>query len=294
MADQLTITCMHGGKGAYLVDQGRIGQRANGIPLGGPADRRTATRVKEILELSPASVLLEVTLSGGQWLISGKGQICLGGAEMNWKLNGRPAEAYTTIDLDGDYLLDGEHARRGCRAYLGIRGKWQVKKVLGSVSPGLPNLPVIKPGWSVQVKTLTEINYYSDLDPCQHCPALPYTFQVLPGPEWSWLTKDEQKKISTIAYTVGQDSNRQGLRFVPDTAFKKEDFATLKSKSLISSPVLPGTIQLTPSGPILLGCDAQTLGGFPRILLLKKTDDIDVAGQLKPGDAVYLNITSPT
>lgn len=286
MADQLTITCMQGGTGALLVDQGRPGKRAIGIALGGAADRRAAGRVQEILQLPKGSVLLEFTLTGGQWLISGTGQICLGGAEMNWKLNGRPAEAYTTIDLDGDYLLDGEFARSGCRAYLGVRGEWQVDKVLGSVGSGLPNLPAIGPDWSVNITTLSTIGYHSDLYPCQHCPKLPHTFKVRPGPEWNWLTEQEQQKILTTSYAVGQDSSRQGLRLVPDIAFTEKDFATLKSKSLISSPVLPGTIQLTPVGPILLGCDAQTVGGFPRVLLLVKADDLDVMGQLKPGDAL--------
>ncbi|OAV45719.1 hypothetical protein A3850_015000 [Lewinella sp. 4G2] len=37
---------------------------------------------------------------------------------------------------------------------------------------------------------------------------------------------------------------------------------------MLSSPVLPGTIQLTPTGLIVLGPDAQTVGGYPRILQL--------------------------
>lgn len=291
MADQLTITCIRPGAGAYLIDQGRLKHRAAGIPLGGAADPRAANRVREILALPPTAVLLEFTLSGGQWLISGKGQICLGGAEMNWKLNGRPAEAYTTIDLDGDYLLDGEYVRRGCRAYLGVRGKWQVKKVLDSVSPGLAGLPTIGPDWSVTIDTLPALDYFSDLHPCQHCPMLPPSFLVVPGPEWNWLSEADQQRILATDYTIGQDSNRQGLRLVPSIAFSATDFASMKSRSLISSPVLPGTIQLTPAGPILLGCDAQTLGGFPRILLLAKAEELGIAGQLKVGDSARLSLT---
>jgi allophanate hydrolase subunit 2 len=100
------------------------------------------------------------------------------------------------------------------------------------------------------------------------------------------LTEVDQQTILNTSYTIGQDSSRQGLRLVPDTAFNEKDFATLKSKTMISSPVLPGTIQLTPTGPILLGYDAQTLGGFPRILLLANEEDLDVAGQLKVGDSI--------
>lgn len=292
MADHLSITCISSGQSALLVDHGREGQRKQGIARGGAADRRAAGRVHEILQLPPQTPLLEFTFTGGQWLINGKGQICLGGADMNWKLNGRPTEAYTIIDLDGDYLLDGDFARRGCRAYLGIRGQWQLPLQLGSVSPGLPGQTVIKKGWSTNTITLPELDYYSDLDPYQHCPALPYSFKVIPGPEWHWLTPDEQQSLLANHYTIGRESNRQGVRLETNPATATLNFATLKFPSLISSPVLPATIQLTQSGPILLGCDAQTLGGFPRILLLAKDADLDVAGQLKPGDEVRIAIES--
>jgi len=43
------------------------------------------------------------------------------------------------------------------------------------------------------------------------------------------------------------------------------------SQSILSSPVLPGTVQWTPSGQlIILMRDAQTVGGYPRIFQLKE------------------------
>ena len=55
--------------------------------------------------------------------------------------------------------------------------------------------------------------------------------------------------------------------------------------SILSSGVLPGTVQLTPSGKMLvLMRDAQTTGGYPRILQL--TDSaINIMAQLKHGDS---------
>ena len=39
--------------------------------------------------------------------------------------------------------------------------------------------------------------------------------------------------------------------------------------AIITSPVLPGTVQLTPSGKlIILMRDCQTTGGYPRVLQL--------------------------
>lgn len=55
---------------------------------------------------------------------------------------------------------------------------------------------------------------------------------------------------------------------------------------MLSTPVLPGTVQLSPSGPLLLGPDAQTLGGYPRALLLARPEQLAQAYQLRPGQTL--------
>ncbi|MEL6276461.1 MAG: hypothetical protein AAFU03_15275, partial [Bacteroidota bacterium] len=152
-----------------------------------------------------------------------------------------------------------------------------------------PGIKTIAAGWSAEIVTWEEIDYSTDLDPYQHCPDIPMVVKVIPGPEWDWLSPNEQHALIGASYRIGQESNRQGLR-LEDTAADKSS-ATLQSQSiLISSPVLPGTVQLSPAGPILLLHDAQTLGGFPRILLLAEDHSIDAAGQLKVGDEVRLSL----
>lgn len=57
-----------------------------------------------------------------------------------------------------------------------------------------------------------------------------------------------------------------------------------------SSAVAPGIIQLPPSGlPILLMKDAQTIGGYPRILYVAEYH-LWRAGQLAPGDTVRFDL----
>ncbi|MDP6920244.1 MAG: hypothetical protein QGH43_13500, partial [Arenicellales bacterium] len=61
----------------------------------------------------------------------------------------------------------------------------------------------------------------------------------------------------------------------------------------ISSPMFPGTIQCPPNGqPIILGPDAQTLGGYPRIFQVAKIDR-SLIGQLRPGDRLRFEKISP-
>ena len=54
-----------------------------------------------------------------------------------------------------------------------------------------------------------------------------------------------------------------------------------------SSPVNVGTVQCPNNGlPIILGCDSQTLGGYPRVLQIAEID-FPLIGQLRPRDKVF-------
>ena len=55
---------------------------------------------------------------------------------------------------------------------------------------------------------------------------------------------------------------------------------------MISEPVCPGAVQVTPDGQcIVLGVDGQTIGGYPKIAQVIQAD-LDALGQLRPGQAI--------
>jgi len=61
---------------------------------------------------------------------------------------------------------------------------------------------------------------------------------------------------------------------------------TSEASNMPSAAVFPGTIQLPPSGePYLLGADAQTTGGYPRIAQVIRADR-HLIGQLGSGSRV--------
>ena len=68
-------------------------------------------------------------------------------------------------------------------------------------------------------------------------------------------------------YIISNESNRMGIR----TVGKKMQIDD--GGSMISKPIYPGMVQCPQNGlPIILGADAQTLGGYPRILQVIKAD----------------------
>ena len=55
-------------------------------------------------------------------------------------------------------------------------------------------------------------------------------------------------------------------------AYQLEETLDNSLEPIITSLVLPGTVQLTPSGKlIVLMRDCQTTGGYPRVLQLKES-----------------------
>lgn len=276
MARTLTIRCEKTGGGAYLVDDGRKEHGALGVPCGGPADPFSVQAARRLLQQAPNTPCLELTLTGGRWWLAGEGQICLTGADMGWRLDGHPINTYSAINLNGEALLSGGQARNGLRGYLSASGNWDLPRRLGSVGAGVPGILPVVPGWHVRITGKTVIS-----DPAATATAfLPVAAQgahklvVQPGPEWSLLRADQQRQLLGEAYRIGRDSNRQGIRLAP------AGILAMRLPPLISSPVLPGTIQLTPTGPVLLGPDAQTIGGYPRVLLVTDAKALAMAFQL--------------
>ena len=86
------------------------------------------------------------------------------------------------------------------------------------------------------------------------------SIRVLRGPEYESFTASAHEALWSDEWRVTPQSNRMGYRLA-GTALTRE-----AQSELLSHAVLPGTIQVPPSGqPIVLLADAQTTGGYPRI-----------------------------
>ena len=262
MARSLIITRNGAIAGCRLVDSGRRGYRCSGVPTGGAADAEAAAAGNRLLGLPAEHPCIEIPLRGGSWRLEGSGQLVLTGADFGWTLGGVPVATYTVLSWDGVGELRGGTSRAGCRGYLAVAGEWCVPRILGSIEPGLDPRCDLKPGIAVQIIT----------DKHQVLPQPPYAppgyprpgeiveLPVVAGPEWRQLGSYDRQELLRRIHYVDPRSSRQGVRLVTKEAL------VVSVPPLLSSPVLPGTVQWTPAGAIVLGPDAQTIGGYPRIL----------------------------
>ena len=106
--------------------------------------------------------------------------------------------------------------------------------------------------------------------------------RVIFGPRGDWF--DNPGDLTTGEWQVSAHSNRVGLRL--DRATDDGEPPALRRKlthELPSEGLALGAIQVPPSGqPVLFLADHPITGGYP-VIAVVVDDDIDIAGQLRPG-----------
>ena len=111
------------------------------------------------------------------------------------------------------------------------------------------------------------------------------TIEVTPGPEFN-LINNKDIQLLNEEYFIVSSNNRMGYFF--------ENLLSPNNFSIITSPVIPGTIQLTPSGKMIaLMKDGQVSGGYPRILQMNDLS-ISILSQKKQGDRIKFKIVELT
>jgi allophanate hydrolase subunit 2 len=106
---------------------------------------------------------------------------------------------------------------------------------------------------------------------------------VLKGPEFEMLSKTQKDALFSKPFIVSKNNNRM--------AYQLTETLSNNLDSIITSSVLPGTVQLTPSGKlIVLMRDCQTTGGYPRILQLKESS-INVLAQKFADSEISFNFS---
>jgi allophanate hydrolase subunit 2 len=106
---------------------------------------------------------------------------------------------------------------------------------------------------------------------------------VVLGPRDDWFTSTAIERLLSEPFTVNPASNRIGLRL------DGPPLERARTGELPSEGMVPGAIQVPPSGrPILLLADHPTTGGYPVIAVVAERD-LAVAAQLRPGQRLWVS-----
>jgi antagonist of KipI len=266
----MSLIVLDPGLESRIVDMGRPRTRSLGVPIGGAADRRSLALGNALVGNPPDAPALEMTLKGPRLRAKADVGCVLFGAPFEARFGFQAIAAGRTFTLPKDEELQIGGTNVGARAYLCVRGGFDAPVVLASRSA----LDPIKKN-DVLPCAASEIAPRYSLDVACDIPDAPI-IAVTPGLQASWFDDSE---FYAQSFSIRAASNRMGLRLQGKSL-------TLPQREMMSEPVCPGAVQVTPDGQcIVLGVDGQTIGGYPKIAQVIQAD-LDTLGQLRPGQLI--------
>jgi 5-oxoprolinase (ATP-hydrolysing) subunit C len=282
----MTLRVLDPGLCTLVVDLGRPHGRSLGVPVGGAADRTSLALGNALVGNPPDAAALELSLLGPT-LEAGCELACVvHGAPFRIVNDLHKLEAGKTFTLRPGELLQIRETPEGARGYLCVRGGLQMPLVLGSRS----GLRPLRAGEELACSpAATRARFFRHRFSWeQEREKLPgwgpaRVLRILPGAQSDWFPPEAL--VAPSRFRVSSASNRMGLRLqgpplpVPD-------------RELLSEPVCPGAVQVTHDGQcIILGVDGQTIGGYPKVAQVISAD-LDLVGQLRPGEEVLFSPVS--
>jgi len=265
-----------------IQDLGRFGYRDIGVPISGAMDTDSVKKANLLLENDPNAAVLEITMTGPTLQFDEPTAVCLSGANISATLNNIPVENYQVVQVSSRDILSYGKLEAGLRGYLAVKGGFQTEKVLQSRSQYFPvtskkrikdgdGIPYEKAAYSPMISEVKIENHF-----------LAKELEVFKGPEFDILSDTQLADIFSKPFTVSKENNRM--------AYQLKEVIPGHEVSMLTSGTLPGTVQFTPSGRlIILMKDGQTTGGYPRVLQLSE-QAMDILAQKKMGDKLSFRL----
>lgn len=268
-----------------IQDLGRFGYQQYGVPYSGVMDMLSASFANSILGNALNSAVLEITMTGPALEFFSETVICISGANISPQLNNINIKHNKAIKVNAGDVLSFGKLNNGFRCYLAVLGGFKAENVMKSLSMYkniTSNVTISKNDeLLIDIKVSNLKNSFVSIKAnTKHFKT--HEIDVFKGPEFGLLSKEQQDLLISKTFTISKENNRM--------AYQLNDLLPNDLKSIITSSVLPGTVQLTPSGKlIILMRDCQTTGGYPRVLQLKESA-INVLSQKFTGNTISFRL----
>lgn len=279
------ITVLNPGIYSTIQDFGRPGFANIGVPISGVMDSYSAKIGNQLLNNNREDAVVEITFGGCKFMFKKDMKICITGANFNMKIDDKETQMYSVLEVKKGSVLSFGKKVVGIRTYLCVQGGFLSEVVLTSKSyyNGITVNDILKKGDQLKMDTYNSLNLQTfskiKIDKSHF---KTNEIECDKGPEFELLSEEQQKALTNNLFTISNDNNRVGYRLVE--LFKNQ------LTPILTSGVLPGTVQLTPSGKlIILMRDCQVTGGYPRILQLTESG-INSLAQKSTNDKLQFRI----
>ncbi|MEX1190859.1 MAG: biotin-dependent carboxyltransferase family protein [Brumimicrobium sp.] len=278
------VKVLKAGLHSSIQDEGRFGFRNQGIPTSGAMDQHAFHLANYLLDNKKGTPVIEFMLQGPTLYFGVSTYVAITGASFKAKLNGEEIEQFTRVFIPAGSELSFEPPQKGVFGYLSVKEGFEMKKAFKSCSfyPVVADNFLLEKGKELSIKSF-------DYKEKTHSKVMRHQnkfedniLKVFPGPDFKLLPRNTQKYLSMGEFKVGKNSNRMG--------YEIKHTLKIQAEEIITAPVQPGTIQLTPSGKIIaLMRDSQTTGGYARIFQLSE-ESINILSQKRTGEEVMFEI----
>ncbi|HEX7025135.1 MAG TPA: biotin-dependent carboxyltransferase family protein [Gemmatimonadales bacterium] len=262
-----------------VQDLGWRAGRAIGLPRSGAMDPALLGVANTLVGNPPGAAAIEWALGAGAIQTDRGGLLAVLGAD--------------EVRVDGEAVDPGHpviHAAEGTRIsivprtgsrflYVAVHGGIDVPPVMGSRSTYLPGgfggfqgrrlqagdqLPV---GPAAPIELGSTVHPRSGIEPGPSSVSADVTIRAMPGPQWERFDESARRTLFESRYVVTAASDRMGYRLEGPLISPRE------SATLPSEAACPGAIQIPDGGqPIVLMPDGPTVGGYPKIAVVRSAD----------------------
>jgi urea carboxylase len=265
-----------------------------GIPPSGPMDDRSLRIGNALLGNTSDAAALEITLSGPTLRFDIDASVAVTGARLPVAVDGEALAMNCVHHIKaGSTLALSRIADAGARAYLCVRGGFDVPAYLGSRSTFTLGQFGGHAGRALMVGDMLPIKAHDDAvttsitAPALELPAV-RELRVLYGPHAApeYFTTDSMRRFFAAEWEVHFNSSRTGVRLVgPKPEWVREDGgeAGLHPSNIHDNAYAIGAVDFTGDMPVILGPDGPSLGGFVCPVTVIEAD-LWQLGQLKAGD----------
>ncbi len=280
------LELIQGGLQCSIQDTGRTQYAHWGVPHAGAMDTFSFNLANHLLinpshaaclEIGPAAVVFQFHAPTICVLTGAKGLFLVDGVEI---------QRNKLFQVEAGSLLRIVSIEQGNWLYLGVKEGFQSPVILGSRSwsKGITDALILKKGMKLPYfsqsqkanqATHSRIKEYLS----ETAESLIYAYK---GPDWNLLSEILKATIQNQDFELGLRQDRMGYEIMglPSNSLPQ----------LLTAPVFPGTVQLTPSGKMIaLMRESQVTGGYPRILQLTK-HSINHLSQLRASSTIRFQL----
>jgi urea carboxylase len=281
---------------------GRLGYWQVGVPPSGAMDAISLAEANLAVGNPPGLPALECTATGPTLRFSDDATVAITGAPVPCLLDGRDMPQWEPIPLRaGQTLKIGEIGDVGMRAYLAVRGGFDVPEYLGSAATFTLGGFGGHGGRALAAGDVLRVGFEgAQLSPESRMMPTPearrprmthhWHIAVTEGPHEApeFFTYADMDEFYSTDWKVHYNSSRTGVRLVgphPHWARPDGGEAGLHPSNIHDVPYAVGALDFTGDTPIILGPDGPSLGGFvcPAVVAC---GDMWKVGQLRPNDTV--------